>query len=122
MDVLRGIGAVVLGYLLSQGINGLFVYFWHIGDRTAPAGVLPALTFLLFLAVGLATGWVCARVAGRFAMRAAWALASLVGLVTVGNIVADVAAEPLWHKLIVLLVMTPAIVVAARKASRAQGH
>ncbi|NNF14772.1 MAG: hypothetical protein HKN72_16205 [Gemmatimonadetes bacterium] len=122
MDVLRGIGAVVLGYVLSQGINGLFVYFWHIGDRTAPPGVLPGLTFLFFLAVGLASGWVCVRVGGRFAMRAAWVLAGLVGLVTVGNIVADVAAEPLWHKLIVLLVMAPAIVVAARKTSPAPGH
>lgn len=122
MDVLRGVGAVILGYILCQGVNGFFVYFWYVSDGSAPPDMLPVITTLLFLVVGLGTGWICARLAGRFGMRAAWTLAALVGLVTIGNIIADVAAEPLWHKLIVLSVMVPGIVVAAHKALPAAAH
>ena len=122
MEVLRGVGAVVLGYVLCQGTNGLVVYSWYVGDRSAPEVLGPPLTFLLFAAVGLATGWICARIAGRYAKICAWILGGLVALVTVGNMVADVAAEPFWHKLIVLLVMAPAIVFAAHKATPAPEH
>lgn len=115
MKQLRGVAAVLVGYVLSQGVNGLFVYYWYFGERSVPLAVLAVITVTLFLAVGIATGYLAAWMGGEYGLKAAWVLAVLIAAVTVGNIVADVAAEPLWHKLIVLLLMAPAVVVSARR-------
>ncbi len=60
MKQVRGVAAVLVGYVLSQGVNGLFVYYWFIGGRSAPLAVLAVITLALFLAVGLATGYLAA--------------------------------------------------------------
>jgi hypothetical protein len=112
VKAVRGVAAVIFGYALSQGINGLFVYFWYFGERSLGVAPLSTLTFFTFLAVGLGTGYLTARLGGTHGLSATRGVAALIVLVTVVNIVADVAAEPLWHKLIVLLVMAPAVVWA----------
>ena len=71
MAVLRGVAAVLAGYLVSQGINGLLVYYWYAGERSAPAATIIATTVALFLLIGVLTGpslrgWVVPRVAMQF--------------------------------------------------------
>ena len=120
MKAVRGVAAVVFGYALSQGINGLFVYFWYFGERSLGVVPLSVLTFFTFLAVGLGTGHITARLGGTHGLHATRGVAALIALVTVVNIVADVAAEPLWHKLIVLLVMAPAVAWAGVRATKGE--
>lgn len=115
MQILRAVLATVLGYVVSQGVNGIFVYFWYVGDRPAPLAVLAPLTLVVFFCTGFATGHLTMRLGGPHALNATRAVAALIALVTVGNIVLDVAAEPLWHKLVVLLVMAPTVLWVAQK-------
>ena len=112
----RAGAAVILGYLVSQGLNAASVYLWYVAERSAPLVLELAGTGLLFLAVGLATGRLVASVAATRRRGAARVLGGLVVLVTIGNILADVAVEPLSHKLIVLLVMVPAILLGEHHA------
>lgn len=113
MKWIRGVIAVVVGYVVAQGLNSLLVYYWYIGDG-APGGWLgPVLTVVLFVLFGLAAGHLAGIIAREQHAAVGIMLATLIVVVTVGNIVADVAAEPLWHKVLAIAVLAPAALVGA---------
>ena len=116
MTWVRGVIAVVLGYVISQGLNGAYVYFWYFGDRSIHTALLFIITAVFMAVVGAVSGHVAGRLARPYGNISGWVAAALIAAVTVGNIIADVAAEPLWHKLIVLLVMAPLVGIAASRA------
>lgn len=122
MKWIRGGVAAVLGYVISQGLNAAFVYYWYVYSSSTGTALLALLTVVFFAAVGIATGYVVSRIAAPHGRWAGLVTGAFVAAVTVGNIVADVAVEPLWHKLIVLLLMAPAIAVASWRAEDNRGE
>ena len=116
MKWMRVVLAVVLGFVLSQGLNGYFVYFWYFGQRAVALPVLVVLTVTFFAIVGCFAGYATGRIAGASAKLGGVLAAGLVVAVTIGNIILDVAAEPLWHKLLVIFVMAPVVAVMAAQA------
>lgn len=119
MRWVRGTVAVLLAYVISQGLNGAFVYFWYFGDRTLETPLMFAVTAGFFGVVGAGSGYVAGRIAAPNGRLAGWLAAGFIVVVTVGNIVADVAAEPLWHKILVILVMAPLVGILASRAGPA---
>ncbi|MGI9627837.1 MAG: hypothetical protein ACR2QM_13455 [Longimicrobiales bacterium] len=119
MAWLRGVSAVVIGYVVSQALNAAFVYYWYFGDRSLGAPALVLVTLVFFAVVAVATGYLVGRVAAPHGRWAGSIAGALIAAVTVGNILADVAAEPLWHKLVVLLLMAPALAVTAGRVGAA---
>lgn len=122
MKWIRAVGAVLLGYVVSQGVNGVLVYYFYVADNVSADVLVVPVTVIAFVLAGLLAGELTARAAGAESLLAVRALTGLIVLVTVGNIVMDVATEPLWHKLVVLAVMAPAVLwVGSRHASGEAG-
>lgn len=119
MRWLRAGGAVLLGYVISQGVNGVLVYFWYVRGSAPGLGLRVGVTAAVFAATGWAAGAMTSWAGGVYGGRASLAAGGLVGLVTVANIVIDVAAEPLWHKLVVLFLMAPLIALAGTRTKTA---
>ena len=117
MKWLRGVLAVAVGYIVSQGLNGVFVYFWYFGERSLGTPVLAVLTAAFLGVVALVAGYLTGRVAAPNGKMAGLATAGLIVAVTIGNIVVDVAAEPMWHKILVIVVMAPIVAAAAARFS-----
>jgi len=106
--------SVIFGYIFSQTLNGLFVYHFYIRADKEPISALPFVTVLFFILVGVTTGAIIAFISRTLKLMAAYISAGLILLITIANIVLDVAAEPLLHKLIVIFVLTPSILVGVR--------
>jgi len=115
MRWVRVVLAAVLGFVLSQGLNGFFVYFWYFGNRSVGLPLLVVLTVTFFAVAGCFAGYATGRIAGGGAKLAGIIAAGLIVAVTIGNIVLDVAAEPLGHKLVVIFLMAPVVAVMAAR-------
>lgn len=103
--------SVIFGYIFSQAFNMIYVMFWYIGKRADSFALLPLITIVYFLIVGIATGFLVGLISRKLKHVASYIIAGLVVLVTVINIFLNVAAEPLSHKLIVIFVLAPAIIL-----------
>jgi hypothetical protein len=112
--------SIVFGYTFSQLVNGLFVYFFYFEDRAETVPLLPLITVIWFLIVGLITGFLQARIARTWWKLSSVIAAGLVVLVTILNIYLNIAAEPLSHKLIVIFVLAPAIVFGSQFGNKAE--
>jgi len=64
---------------------------------------------------GWLAGLLARRMAGDGGERAVYAAAAMTVLVTVTNIVLDVAVEPLWFKVLVLTLLVPSLLVSGRR-------
>lgn len=102
--------SVIFGYMFSQVFNMMFVMYWYIGKRADSFSILPLITIIYFLVVGIATGFLMSLISKKLKRIASYIVAGLVILVTLLNIYLNVAVEPLSHKLIVIFVLVPAIV------------
>ena len=105
--------SVIFGYIFSQAFNMIFVMYWYIGERADSFALLPLVTIIYFLIVGIATGFLVALISRKLKHLASYIVAGLVILITILNIFLNLAAEPLSHKLIVIFVLAPAIVFGA---------
>lgn len=115
MKWVRGVGAILLAYVVSQGLNAGWVYFWYFSGRSLGTVFLFGATLFFLATAGIVSGYAAGKLSSPHGKSVGLVAAVLIAAVTVGNMVADVAAEPLWHKLIVLVVMAPLLAVAAAR-------
>jgi hypothetical protein len=113
MKIIRSIASVLAGYLVFALGSSAFVYVWFIQRRSAVDVVSILLSLVCLAAIGLAGGFVTSLIAGRRALLHCGIVAALVGLVTIGNLLMGVAAEPVWYKALVFVVFVPALLLRA---------
>ncbi len=117
--MIRSVAATILGFLLfGSGLTALVLYSF-----VTPLLSQGALWFITLFAgvVGLGAflGLVTAGVSGSSSPRPAHALAALATLMMTVNIILNVAIEPVWFKVMVLLVTIPTLLlVDARLRAR----
>lgn len=105
MNVVRAIGAVLTGYVLyalaSMVVASLLV--------RREGLVFAALALVALAAIGWMAGLGASAVAGDGRRVAGYVVAGLVALATLGNLVMQVGAEPVWYKVATLLLTVPGI-------------
>ena len=112
MTVVRLVGAAVVGYVLYA------VASMQLVGPVGSGGPVTALLVVLGLAmIGLAVGFLTARIAGPKAKTAAAVAATLIALATLANLSLGLGAEPVWYKLATLLVTIPALLWVAHRAA-----
>ncbi|MCI0390861.1 MAG: hypothetical protein MOB07_19115 [Acidobacteria bacterium] len=113
MKIIRSIASVLAGYLVFALGSSTFVYVWFIQRRSAADTVSILLSVICLAAIGFACGFVTSLLAGRRALLHCGIVAALVALVTIGNLLMGVAAEPVWYKALVFVVLVPALLLRA---------
>lgn len=113
MKIIRSIFAVLAGYLVFALGSSAFVYAWFIQRRSAAEVISILLSVVCLAAIGLVGGFVTSLIAGRRALLHCGIVAALVVLVTIGNLLMGVAAEPVWYKALVFVVLVPALLLRA---------
>ena len=119
--VLRSLGSIVVGYLLLALPNMLFVTLWFIQPIAEwPVLAILALSVPYTLLCALAAGYVAAWIAARRERLHALVLAGIMGVVIIVSLVIDMAVEPVWYRVVYLVVMVPATVLGGHlRAHRA---
>ena len=107
MKVLRGVVAIVAGYVVFALASMLLV-----GPVIAGEGPMIVALGLIGLAiVGLVSGAIAAAIAGGNGRLVGSVLAGLVGLATVANLAMQLGAEPIWYKVGTLVLTAPLILL-----------
>ena len=114
MKVLRGVVAIVAGYVVFALASMLLV-----GRVMAGEGWLIIALGLIGLAgVGLASGALGAVIAGANGRWVGFVLAGLVALATVANLAMQLGAEPTWYKVGTLVLTAPLILLICLRRVR----
>lgn len=117
MEIFRSIAAIILGYIILSFSNMAFVIAFFI-QKWFETGILIAVLTVLYTALTSAIGgYLLAMIAGRKQQLHGIIVACMVGAVIVFSMIIDVAVEPLWYKIIYLIVMVPATIVGTRLKS-----
>lgn len=109
----RALAAIVLGYVVAQALNSAVVYALYFG-AAPPLNLRVAVTVAMCVAGGV-LGGLAVRLVAREA--AAWAgsrAAMAIALVTLANLAMNKAAEPVWHRVLVLTIMAPLVWYVAK--------
>lgn len=109
--MLRSVAAVVTGYLLfALSASAFFALSGR--DPHAPASapfmMVSILYRMLFSVLG---GYVAARIAGKFEIEHAFAVATLIAAIGAAALIAESPAESRWTQLPVVLIIAPAAIL-----------
>ena len=118
MQILRSAAAIVLGFVLAAALDTAFVYLaWA---RPGPDRVpYPGLAGFVWLGLaGLVTGSLTGFVAGRRSAVHAGVVALLIAGVAAASLGSDRTAEPAWYRVLVVVVMGPALVAGGASYAR----
>ncbi len=114
--VLAGLG-IVVGYAIVAGGLSLIVMTWWVNEWLAVGPVSIAAIAVALLAVGWIAGFVAASIARATARWAIYGVAGLTLSVLIVNIILDVAAEPLWFKVLAIALVLPAVLISGARRS-----
>ncbi|GJL95397.1 MAG: hypothetical protein DHS20C05_18020 [Hyphococcus sp.] len=115
MNIVRSIAAVIVGYLIFAFADmALVLGLFDQGLVTSP--LIQKLAGLIgLLMIGFIVGFTVAKISGAYKRASIVIVVILIGAMTVLNIVLDQAIEPLWFKVLVLIVCAPAAVWSMRQ-------
>ncbi|NJM53945.1 MAG: hypothetical protein HC846_11490 [Blastocatellia bacterium] len=97
--------------LFSQGLHSLFVYYFYIGKGAETMSFLPVITVAFFFDCRGCYRFLVTKIARGLGKVSTFIVTGLIVLVTIANIILNIAAEPLWHKLTVIFVLAPAVIL-----------
>ena len=107
--------AIVIGYVILAGMNMAFVIYWFINGNGSSNVLATGIAAVLFTSVcALFGGYITALIARRTEVRHTVILAVIMGTVIIFSLIANVAVEPQWYKVIYLLTMVPATIAGGR--------
>lgn len=113
MNVLRSIGAVVVGYLVI-GVSSILLFRFSGRNPHAPGSakfvILSAVYGFFFSALA---GFIAARIAGRLELLHGALLACLVAMIALISLFAQSGSGSVWSQMVALLFMAPAVMLGA---------
>ena len=119
MKIVRSVLGVILGYLVGAAA-GMGVVAWLFGSEAEPT-VGPVVAGLaVLLAVLVLAGFLAGTVAGRRRLLHAGIVAGLTALVIVASLAKGPAVEPVWYRVLLLVLGSGAILLGGRLATSIQ--
>lgn len=118
-QVFKGLGFIILGYLITSFINMGTVLFFFYERMLAPNYVLFPMEILIMVTTSFFIGYFVFHL---FKIESIWPIytvAILLIAVTGFNIYLDNSLEPLWYKVIYILTAPPALILGAIKNQKA---
>lgn len=118
MKTVRSVLGVVLGYLVAAAA-GMGVVSWLFGGDSEPGAGPVVAGLAVFLGILVLAGFLAGMVAGRRQILHAGIVAGLFALVTVASLVNGSAVEPVWYRLLVLVLGSGALLGGGRLSTSA---